>query len=224
MILDQNLPPTNQHRLTGLQEPPRRFFVAVYRRETDAVSMDVEPEVFFPMAVIKAVKMSQRREDEMVVVFELPKAKDQTKPGRTQELSFKPKTVSREVLAEALDILTREVLEMKEQEHTAAERAAKKKHFLKVSQASIAAHGCPSTAEDWMGWRDMMESQGADDDSIKDVYKDVALWINQNQIPQSWKQKHIGEDINKEGRKEFSGLLLRSISVQILLVVKLHRP
>ena len=51
-----------------------------------------------------------------------------------------------------------------------------------------------------MGWRDMMESQGADEDIIKEVYKDVSLWINQNNLQQQWKEKHLGQGLDKDGR------------------------
>lgn len=53
-----------------------------------------------------------------------------------------------------------------------------KKHFLKLSRDAMTRHGCPSTAEDWAGWRQLLLVAGADEQMVKDVYQDIVKWIH----------------------------------------------
>lgn len=170
----------------GLNEPPKRFYFCVYDRRKDAETMIQPPVVFTAVTSIKRVDVSARRNDEFTVRWEIPGLKDRKK--HEDSMTLRAKDRDRDVWIHGLDQLMGELANLQVDLNNAAELARKKAHFLKISQASIEAYGCPSTAEDWKGWYDMMESQGASPEVIKEVYKDLAIWITRQGLFQEWKQ------------------------------------
>ncbi|CAD7941737.1 unnamed protein product [Amoebophrya sp. A25] len=189
----------------GKQGLPKKFFFCLYESKKLAESMAKEPIVFCSMAAIKSIKISQKRQDEFTVKWDLSLARGGTaktdekkkKKSDTEDIALRAKDKDRDLWIEALDLLREAVYtldEIKKDEHVLKENKDK---FVKISQAAIEAHGCPSTAEDWKGWHDMMESQGCDEETLKHIYKQLALWIEQNNIEQKWK-----EDIKPTVEKE----------------------
>ncbi|CAD7956571.1 unnamed protein product [Amoebophrya sp. A120] len=182
----------------GLNAPKKSFYFCVYESKKIAESMAREPVVFTAISSVKHVKPSTKRVDEFTVKWQVSKhQKDDDDGPDTDDVTLRTKDKDRDIIVEALDHLQQELLHVNDSKDTQQETAEKKTDFQKVSQQAIEANGCPSTAEDWTGWHDLMTSQGADENTVKEIYRDLALYIENEKIDQEWKKK-LEPNLQKE--------------------------